>query len=110
VAVGETDGAVLGPGARAEVRLDAYPDLLFHARFESASPAAASPLGSPIKSFTARFRLDRSDPHLLPDLAAAVIIEPGPPGQGSGPPAAAGAPEQASKSRGTALPPKGGRS
>lgn len=76
VSLGEPDGAVLAPGARAEVRLDAYPDLVFGAVFESASPAAASALGSPIKSFAARFRLERSDAHLLPDLSAAVVIEP----------------------------------
>jgi membrane fusion protein (multidrug efflux system) len=76
VSVGETDGAVLAPGARAQVRLDAYPDLVFAAQFGSASPAAASPIGSPIKTFSARFRLERSDPHLLPDLSAAVVIEP----------------------------------
>lgn len=76
VALGEPDVAALGPGARAEVHLDAYPELTFRAHFESASPAAASALGSPIKSFAARFRLERSDPHLLPDLSAAVVIEP----------------------------------
>ena len=75
VSVGETDGAVLMPGARAQVRLDAYPDLAFAAQFASASPAAASPIGSPIKTFTARFRLEQSDRHLLPDLSAAVVIE-----------------------------------
>jgi multidrug efflux pump subunit AcrA (membrane-fusion protein) len=76
VSVAETDGAALAPGARAQVRLDAYPDLMFGARFESASPAAASPIGSPIKTFSACFRLDRADSHLLPDLSAAVVIEP----------------------------------
>lgn len=75
LSVGEPDGAVLVPGARAEVRLDAYPDIVFRAHFVSASPAAASAIGSPIKSFAARFRLERGDPHLLPDLSAAVIIE-----------------------------------
>lgn len=73
--VGEPDGAVLAPGCRAKVRLDAYPDLVFAARFESASPVAASALGSPIKTFSARFLLEASDPHLLPDLSAAVVIE-----------------------------------
>ena len=58
----------------AEVRLDAYPDLVFPARFVSASPVAASALGSPIKTFAARFRIEKSDPHLLPDLSAAVVI------------------------------------
>ena len=57
--------------------LDAYPDLLFDAHMITASPAASSALGSPIKTFAARFRLDKSDPHLLPDLSAAVILEPG---------------------------------
>ncbi|MCL4402276.1 MAG: efflux RND transporter periplasmic adaptor subunit [Acidobacteria bacterium] len=77
VDIGEPDGAVLLPGCRAEVRLDAYPDLAFPAHFRSANPAAASALGSPLKTFSARFLLDKSDPHLLPDLSAAVIISPG---------------------------------
>ncbi|HWC00322.1 MAG TPA: efflux RND transporter periplasmic adaptor subunit [Bryobacteraceae bacterium] len=74
--VGEPDGALLSPGKQVKVRLDAYPDLLFPARFEAASPVASSALGSPIKTFAARFRLEVSDPHLLPDLSAAVILEP----------------------------------
>jgi multidrug resistance efflux pump len=73
--VGEPDGAVLVPGAHAKVRLDAYPDLTFTAHFISASPVAASALGAPIKTFSARFRLEQTDPHLLPDLSAAVIVE-----------------------------------
>jgi hypothetical protein len=36
---------------------------------------ASSALGSPIKTFTARFRLEQSDPHLLPDLSAAVVLD-----------------------------------
>jgi HlyD family secretion protein len=74
--VGEPDGAVLVPGARALVNLDAYPELVFTAHFHSASPVATAPLGSPIKTFTATFRLDKPDPHFLPDLSAAVIILP----------------------------------
>lgn len=73
--VGEPDGAVLVPGCHAKVFLDAYPDLSFDAHFVSASPVAASALGAPIKTFAARFELERSDPRLLPDLSAAVIIE-----------------------------------
>jgi len=74
-AVGEPDGAALAPGSKAMVYLDAYPDLSFPAHFEFASPVASSALGSPIKTFTAVFKLDRSDPHLMPDLSAAVVIE-----------------------------------
>ncbi len=72
--VAEPDGAVLVPGTKALVYPDAYPGLVLTAHLVSASPVATSAMGSPIKKFSARFRLDRRDPHLLPDLAAAVII------------------------------------
>ena len=75
-AVGEPDGAVLVAGARARVYLDAYPDLVLPAHFEFASPVAASNLGSPIKTFTAIFKLDQTDSRLMPDLSAAVVLEP----------------------------------
>ncbi len=78
VAVGEPDGAVLVPGAKAVVHLDAFPDATFTARFSSASPVATSPLGISVKTFIARFRLDQKDPRLLPDLSAAVDIEAAP--------------------------------
>jgi multidrug resistance efflux pump len=74
IAVGEPDGAVLVPGAKANVHLDAFPDLVFTAHYKSASPVATSPLGISVKTFVARFRLDQSDLHLLPDLSAAVDI------------------------------------
>jgi multidrug resistance efflux pump len=73
--VGEPDGAVLKPGTHAMVYLDAYPDVVLPAHFENASPVASAPIGSPLKSFSARFKLDKTDPHLLPDLSAALVIE-----------------------------------
>ena len=75
VSVGEPDGAVLVPGAKATVHLDAFPEIKYTAHYISASPVATAPLGMTNKSFTARFRLDQSDSHLLPDLSAAVDIE-----------------------------------
>jgi len=39
----------------------------------------ASGLGTPIKTFVAMFGLDKSDPHLLPDLAAAIDVDLGQP-------------------------------
>ncbi|HLY17083.1 MAG TPA: efflux RND transporter periplasmic adaptor subunit [Bryobacteraceae bacterium] len=75
--VGEPDDIALTPGCRATVRLDAYPDMVFEAHMVAASPVAAAALGTPIKTFSARFRLDKSDPHLLPDLSAAVVLEAG---------------------------------
>jgi HlyD family secretion protein len=74
VSVGEPDGAALAPGTEAVVRPDAYPDLVFKARFESASPVAAGGMESLIKNFIAIFRLDGTDPRMLPDLSAAVDI------------------------------------
>jgi hypothetical protein len=75
LAVGEPDGGALVKGAKAVVHLDAFPELSFTAHFDSASPVATSPLGTSLKTFTARFRLDQTDPHLLPDLSAALDIE-----------------------------------
>ncbi|MBI4892253.1 MAG: HlyD family secretion protein [Acidobacteria bacterium] len=77
--VGEPDGAVLQAGSSATVVLDAYPSLTFPARFLTSSPVAASDLGSPIKRFAARFLIEKIDPRLLPDLSAAVVIQPPPP-------------------------------
>ena len=74
-AVGEPDGATLSEGIKATVYFDAYPDLALPAHFEFASPVASSAFGSPIKSFTAVFRLDKSAPQLMPDLSAAVVID-----------------------------------
>jgi len=76
LSVNEADGAVLVPGSTAVVHLDAYPSLTFMARFDSASPVAASALDSPVKTFAARYLLDSKDPHLLPDLTAAADILP----------------------------------
>jgi HlyD family secretion protein len=74
-AVGEPDGAALAAGTHAKVYLDAYPDLVLPAHFEFASPVASSNLGSPIKTFTAIFKLDKTDLRLMPDLSAAVVLE-----------------------------------
>lgn len=74
-AVGEPDGAALVPGMRATVYLDAYPDLVLPAHFEFASPVASSAFGSPIKSFTAVFKLDKTARVLMPDLSAAVVLD-----------------------------------
>jgi HlyD family secretion protein len=73
--VGEPDGAALVAGTKALVYFDAYPELAVPAHFEYASPVASSALGSPIKSFTAIFKLDKTDPHLMPDLSAAVVVQ-----------------------------------
>jgi len=75
VSVGEPDGAALDQGSQAVVRLDAYPSLTFKAHLDSASPVATALLDSVVRTFAARFRMDEQDPHLLPDISAAVDLE-----------------------------------
>ncbi len=75
VSVGEPDGRYLVPGARAKVHLDAFPELTVTAHLESANPVATSPMNTSMKTFSARFLIDQTDPRLLPDLSAAVDIE-----------------------------------
>jgi multidrug efflux pump subunit AcrA (membrane-fusion protein) len=76
VSVAEPDGALLDEGLEAMVYVDAYPDLAVPAHFVRASPVAASTgLGRGIKSFVAVFRLEGSDPRLMPDLSAAVVFD-----------------------------------
>jgi len=76
VNVAEPDGALLKPGLNAKVYVDAYPDMALGARFVTASPVAASAaLGRGVKTFTAVFRLEQTDPRLMPDLSAAVVFD-----------------------------------
>ncbi|HYP12996.1 MAG TPA: efflux RND transporter periplasmic adaptor subunit [Bryobacteraceae bacterium] len=72
--IGEPDGAILKPGTVATVFIDAYPDASFKAYFHSANPVATAAIGSPIKNFSARFRIEGMDPRLLPDLSAAIVL------------------------------------
>jgi len=72
--VSEADVAFLPNAAAVRVYLDAYPGVTFGARLESASPVATAGLDSPIRTFSARFRIDGRDPRLLPDLSASLEI------------------------------------
>lgn len=74
VQVGEPDVAILRGATRAKVYLDAYPDTVFDATLESSSPVAAAGLDSPLRTFTARFRIEQQDARLLPDLSASLEI------------------------------------
>lgn len=79
-AVNEPDLAALRPSVRAALYLDAYPGVEFEAELVSASPVATAGLDSPVRTFSARFRVLSADPRLLPDLSAALEI-PRSPGQ-----------------------------
>ncbi len=63
-------------GQRADVRLDAYPDLVFPGRLEEMSPVArAGDFSSAMRYFTVVFSVQGQDRRLMPDLSAAVDVD-----------------------------------
>jgi HlyD family secretion protein len=80
--INEPDMVVLATKATAKVFIDAYPNVAFDAQLESASPVATAGLESPVKSFTARFRIAQRDGRILPDLSSSleISVEPLVPG------------------------------
>lgn len=72
--VNEPDIAAVEKLSRAKLYLDAYPGAVFDAELESASPVATAGLESPVRTFSARFRVLSDDPRLLPDLSAALEV------------------------------------
>jgi multidrug resistance efflux pump len=75
VRVNQADVERVSAGVEARITLDAYPDREFHGRLEQMSPiASTSALSSRVRTFVAVFSIDGMDPHLLPDLAAAVDL------------------------------------
>jgi len=71
----DVEGLVRGQAAR--ITLDSYPTKSFNARLDTLSPiATTSPLSARVRTFVAIFSIEGTDPHLLPDLAAAVEVTP----------------------------------
>jgi HlyD family secretion protein len=63
-------------GQAATIVLDSYPSRAFHGTLEQLSPiAATSALSAKVRTFLAVFSVAEPDPHLLPDLAAAIDVE-----------------------------------
>ncbi len=76
--VNQLDVYQLALGQSAEVRLDAYPDLVFPGKIELIGAIGAnSDFSKQIRNFTALISIKGTDPKLLPDLSAAtdVILE-----------------------------------
>ena len=75
VKVNQEDLVGLSLGQSARVHLDAYPDLELHGQLESIDPMGQRGDFSPqLRTFTATFSIQGSDPRLMPDLSAAVEI------------------------------------
>lgn len=72
--INEPDVAALSATTKARIHLDAYPNVVFAGVLESASPVATAGLDTPVRTFSARFRIEQQDPRLLPDLSASLEI------------------------------------
>lgn len=76
VPVNQEDLLGLRVGQSALVHLDAYSDLVFHARLESIDPMGHNgDFSSKLRTFGATFSIQGNDPRLMPDLSAAVELE-----------------------------------
>ncbi|HEV2488597.1 MAG TPA: HlyD family efflux transporter periplasmic adaptor subunit [Candidatus Acidoferrales bacterium] len=76
VEVNQADLLDLHEGQRATIHLDAYPDLTFPGTLEELTPLGhASDYSDKVRSFTAVFSIQGTDPKLMPDLSAAVDVE-----------------------------------
>ena len=78
VKINQADIPALRVGQPARITLDSYPSRTFSGRLEQLSQiGAVSTMSNRVRSFLAIFSIDGSDPHLMPDLAAAIDVELG---------------------------------
>src|ERR1700756_2728627 len=77
VAVTQEDLLGLKIGGKALVHLDAYADLVFPGQLESIDPMGKpGDFSSKLRNFSATFSIQGHDPRLMPDLSAAVDVDP----------------------------------
>jgi HlyD family secretion protein len=77
VAVNQEDLLGLSIGQKAQVHLDAYPELAFQGELQSVDPMGKNgDFSSKLRNFSATFSIEGNDPRLMPDLSAAVDIKP----------------------------------
>ncbi len=72
--VNQVDLAQVHIGQSAEIRLDAYPELLFPGKVEQISALAISGSSKRIRYFSVMVSINGTNPKLLPDLTASVDI------------------------------------
>src|SRR5262245_39754604 len=74
--VNQADVAALRVGQPVRITLDSYPSKVFTGRLDQLSQiGAVSQMSNRVRSFLAVFSVDGSDPHLMPDLAAAIDVD-----------------------------------
>jgi len=75
--VNQEDFFKLQFGNAATIHLDAYPELVFPGKLEEMAPIARSgDFSSRLRTFAVVFSIEGSDPKLMPDLSAAIDVEP----------------------------------
>ena len=75
VQLNQVDLLKVHPGQQAEMHLDAYPGMTLPATLEELSPLGhTGQFTEAVRSFTARFSVQGTDPRLLPDLSAALDL------------------------------------
>jgi HlyD family secretion protein len=73
--VNQADVAALTIGQPARITLDSYPARTFDGRLEQLSQIGAiSTMSNRVRTFLAVFSIAGTDPHLMPDLAAAIDV------------------------------------
>jgi len=77
--ISQADVEYVRVGQPARITLDSYPSRPFAGRLDQLSViGTTSGLSSRVRTFLAVFTIDGADPHLLPDLSAAVEVDPPP--------------------------------
>lgn len=75
VPVNQMDLPMLTVGQKAQVHLDAYPDMVLQGQVESIDPMGRSgDFSAKLRTFSATFSIQGNDPRLMPDLSAAVDV------------------------------------
>jgi multidrug resistance efflux pump len=78
VQLNQVDLLKVHAGQRAQMHLDAYPGLTLSATLEQVSPLGhIGQFAEAVRSFTAQFSVQGTDPRLLPDLSAALDLDLG---------------------------------
>ena len=77
VLANQEDFLSLRTGQFARIHLDAYPELVFPGRLAEMAPMGRSgDFSSRLRTFTVVFSITGQDPKLMPDLSAAVDVDP----------------------------------
>src|ERR1700704_4820336 len=78
VELNQVDVLKVHPGQRAQMHLDAYPGMTLPAVLEEFSPLGhTGQFTEAVRTFTASFSVQGTDPRLLPDLSAALDLDLG---------------------------------